>query len=238
LPPENAETFLTALFDEADDLPERVGILGTRAGDALRYVVYALVARLKKEHDTASILQSVLANTEGLYAIAMWISFEQPREEDRAGETLLDSESFRRLTTAWVEKVRSAATCGTLLDHRHLMSLLYHWKEWRSADEPREWCAMVAAEPRNAAKLASRFVAEMTEQGVGSVVAFRRPYIDMKAVDEFVDAAFLETQATSAPAEALSELERTAVKLLRKAMERRREGKPDSDRLALMDDEE
>lgn len=237
LPPENAETFLTALFDEADDLPERVGILGTSAGDALRYVAYALVERLRKEHDTASILESVLAKTEGMHAIARWLSFEQPRE-DGARDTLLDPESFRRLTTAWVEKIRSAATCGTLLDQRHLMSLLYHWKEWRSADEPREWCAMVAAEPRNAAKLASRFVAEMTQQGHGSVVAFRRPYMDLKAIVEFVEPTFLERQATSAPAEALSELERTAVKLLRKAMDRRREGKPDSDRLVIMEDEE
>ena len=78
----------------------------------------------------------------------------------------------------------------------------------------------------------------MTSQGFGSVVAFRRPYIDIKAVDVFLDAAFLETQASSALAEALSELEAIAVKLLRKAMDRRREGKPDADRLAILDDED
>lgn len=237
LPAENAETFLTALFDEADDLPERAGMLGTRAGDALRYVVYALVERLRKEVDPEALLQSVLAKTQGLSAIATWISFEEPRE-DRARDTLLDPESFRRLTAAWVEKVRACATACKLLDQQKLLSLLYHWKEWSSADEPREWCATVATEPRSAAKLASRFVAEMTSQGFGSVVAIRRPYIDMNAIDVFVDAAFLEVQAASAPAEALSELEATAVKLLRKAMARRREGKPDADRLAIVDDED
>lgn len=203
MPAKNAETFLTALFDEADDLPERAGILGIRAGDALRYVVYALVERLRNELDPAAILQSVLAKADEIDAIATWISFEQPRE-DRARDALLDPESFRRLTAAWVEKVRARATAGRLLDERKLLSLLYYWKEWSSADEPREWCATVAAEPRSAAKLDSRFVAEMTSQGFGSVVAIRRPYIDIKAVDVFVDAAFLETQAASAPAEVLS----------------------------------
>ena len=179
----------------------------------------------------------MLAKTDGIDAIAKWISFEEPRE-DRARDALLDLESFRRLTAAWVEKVRACAISGKLLDQRKLLSILYHWKEWSSAEEPREWCATVAAEPRNAAKLASRFVAEMTSQGFGSVVAFRRPYIDIKAVDVFLDAAFLETQASSALAEALSELEAIAVKLLRKAMDRRREGKPDADRLAILDDED
>ena len=142
------------------------------------------------------------------------------------------------MTAAWVEKVRRSATSGKLLDHPKLLSLLSTWKEWGSADEPREWCAVVAVEPETLQSWLRDFVAEMTSQGSDSVVVIRRPYIDMKAVDEFVDVAFLEAQVTALPAEVLSDLDVIAVKLLRKAMKRRREGKPDTDRLMILDDED
>ena len=237
VPLENAHSLLTALFDEADDLPDRVGILGTSARDALRYVIYAFLNRGRNRARPAAILESVLADTESVQTIATWIAIQEP-QGDRPGDNLFDGDEFRQLTAAWVEKVNRAAASGTLLDHPKLMTILHGWKDWDSANAPRDWCTTIAADPRNAAKLTSRFVAEMTSQGVGSVVAFRRPYIDMKAIDEFIDAEFLEAQANAVPTEALDALDKTALTLLHKAMNRRREGEPDLDRLAITDDED
>lgn len=93
--------------------------------------------------------------------------------------------------------------------------------------EARDWCSGVIVRPHHAAALVSRFIHYSTSQGMASVVAFRHPYLDMKALEKFIDPAAAEIAVENLPQESLGEEEEFAANMLREAMNRRRAGKPD-----------
>jgi len=227
LPLTDAAVVLTTLFNEFDDLPDKVGILGSSGEQLLSYVTYHYLRRFRKHEEREDVLARVIAETSSLYQVVKLVAWEEPTDNESDRDYLISPQALPRFRAIAVDRLRSAAESGQLLGVQKLSFLLHYWSEWASIDEARDWCSDVIVRPHHAAALVSRFIHYSTSQGMGSVVAFRHSYLDMKALEKFIDPAAAEIAVENPPQESLGEEEEFAANMLREAMNRRRAGKPD-----------
>jgi len=195
IPLKNTISFLSALFDEADELPDKIGMLGSSGDDLVSFISYHCLRRFRRDLNRERVLTEVMSRTISLYAIVRRIAYESPDDKEADPKCLIARDSFPRFRDLALDRIRQAAETGALLRQRKLF--------------------------------AARFSRYSTSQGVGSIVAWRHAYFDIKALEQFVDPAVLEAATLVAPTELLCEEELVALRGLREAMDLRRAGKPD-----------
>lgn len=227
IPRENGVVFLTALFDVADALPEKVGILGSSGSDLVSYLSYHYIRRAGDHAKREQLLAAVIRRTTSLYAITRRVAWEEPDDKEADRDYLISRDAYPHFMDLCVGRLRSAAESGELLSQPKCSFLLHWWRDWASLDEVQRWCAETIADPIKAVEFTFRFIHHSTSQGFGSVVAWQHAYLDLKALEQFVDLSMLESSVNAADFDTLNESEKFGVKLLRDAMARRRSGKPD-----------
>jgi predicted KAP-like P-loop ATPase len=236
VPPEHAVPFVTAMLDEADDLPRRTGMWGTDPEMHLARIIYWYLLRLKTLEERQAVLKAAIEATEGVYGPSYLVSLEEPSDDRRPDRQPIISElalaDFQQLCTS---KIAMTAEHGTLLVHPQMHRLLYYWLEWTDGTAARKWAESMVQEPGLAVAFLRRFVQFMKQQGMGSLVTRNIPRIDLKWVETFVSLDVLE--AKLANAETSNSDDEQAIRLFRKALDRRRKGLPDRDVLSIDDEE-
>lgn len=227
-----AVSFITALFDIGDELPEDRGDFLSISPDkhALRIIYWYL----KQETDIGrrgAILKEAMKATTGLYLPVMTASSEgneEERKKDPEAFNVTDAD-LKELQQLCVEKIKQAAETGSLATHPNMLYLLYRWCEWKAADEPRQWVKSLIESQEGVLSFLTACLQRSTSHGMGDHVSQEHWRINLKNVEDFVPSDTLEKKVAALPLDNLREKEAKAVKAFQKAIKRRREGKSDND---------
>lgn len=227
---EHAVPFITALFDIGDDLPEENGGMLTISTwmHASRIIRWYLVT----EPDIAKrreYLAEAMNASKGLYLPAMKVAleFDSQREGRAQSERMLDDASAEALKQICVEKIRSVAASGKLATHRHLGTLLGIWAEWAGPSEPKTWVEKLVQSSEGLVTFLVAMTGKSTSYGSGEQGPREAWYIQLPAVERFIDLKAIESQFEKLKPQGQNESETRAIRALQHALDRRRSGIPD-----------
>lgn len=160
---------------------------------------------------------------------------EKHRSED---ERLLNDAGLAELKQLSVQKLQSAASAGRLAQNRDLMGILYRWKTWAGPEEARAFCGQMVRSQDGAVQLLVGFLLRSTSHGMGDYVTREHWSIKLANIEEFVSWETIEQRLDGLALNQVTEEQKKAVEAFRKAVSRRRSGRPEGDRPLDHDDED
>lgn len=226
---ENIVPTLTALFDIGEQLPEPQPGAFYGPDWTITRIAYGI---LKAEPESTRItkLVSVLNGTVGIRIPIMFIGVNTSSSENQGdvANSIIPNDDFDTLKHIGVDKIRNAAADGRLLDRHDLASLLFRWRDWADGTEPRQWVGNVTAgSPSGSLAFLRGFLNKGTSQTIGDHVARIRYSMRYSELESFADIEALDTEITKLTEARLSEDDRRVIQHFRKALTRKRLGKPE-----------
>ena len=233
--------FTTAVFDISEDIPEeRGGSFVISSGMHAERILYWNLRRITDKDTRFLILRQAMEATSGLFLPVQLVSLEAQRAEKQrnSSEELVTDESVVELKQVCLRKIETAASNGSLLENSNLLYILYRWREWGGGEGARAFCENLANNLDSAVRLVKSFLARSTSTGFGDYVGKENWYIRLKDVENFIPFETLEAALQNVSVESLKDKDRLAVEEFRKAVERRRRGKPDYDGMFSRDEDD
>lgn len=221
-----AVPFVTALFDIGDGLSGSLGMSDFGAAMHASRIVYWYLRRFPSEEERERVLNDAMRATTGTQLPVDVVSDERRRDESQKRDFLISEARLPEFQALAVEKIRALAVQGTLAAHSDLPSILYRWREWAGEQEPREWAATTATEGGSLA-LIRAFTQDIRSHGMGDRVATVRQQTSLKDLEVFVDLSVLDEQVARLDASQLRGRDAIAVTAFKRAMDRRKRGKPE-----------
>ena len=228
----HAVSFITALFDIGDELPENQG--GFFSISPEKHASRIIHWYLKQEMDIGKrgdVLKEAMKATTALYLpirTAYLEGDEEKRKKTPDTFNVADAD-LDELHQICVEKIEQAAGSGTLASHPQMLSIIYCWCEWCSPNKPREWVERLIQSREGVLSFLAAYLHRSTSQGMEDYVPQEHWRINLKTIEDFVTVDTLAKKVAELSLKNLSEKERKVVKAFEKAIKRRREGKSDDD---------
>nr|WP_245286497.1 P-loop NTPase fold protein [Bradyrhizobium sp. ARR65] len=208
LPPDSAETFLPALFDISETLPDQMGFGKMPFINAWRTASWYLRSEDDAAKRGAAFLKA-LRSSDSLAVPATLIGLDMDRKEK--GETdLMFAADLAEAKKVWVEKFRAALARDPedMLSNKHLVNFLYRWREFEGAEGPRAWVACVATNPESLGKLLIAFLFEGQSHALGDYVTSKVLTFQWNAIEPLIDLpVFTEAVKKFAPMPGTPEFE-------------------------------
>jgi predicted KAP-like P-loop ATPase len=227
---QHAVSFITALFDIGDELPEdRGGFFSISPDTHASRIIYWY---LKQEMDIGrrgDVLKESMKATTGLYLPIRTASLEgneEKRKKNPDAFNVADAD-LDELHQICVKKIEQAAGSGTLASHPKMLSILYCWCEWGSPSKPREWVEKLIQSPEGVRSFLTACLHRSTSQGMGDYMSLEHWRINLKSVEDFVPVDTLEKKLAVLLCKNFNDKHEKAIKAFQKAIKRRREGKSD-----------
>lgn len=229
---QHAASFITALFDVGDELPDdQGGFFSISPETHASRIIYWY---LKQEMDIGKrgdVLKVAMKATTGLYLpirTAHLEGNEEKRQKNPDTFNVTDPD-LDELHQICIGKVEQAAGSGVLASHPKMLSILYCWHEWDSPNKPREWVGRLIQSREGVFSFLIACLHRSTSQGMGDYVSQEHWRINLKTIEDFVPVNILEKKMTELSDADLSDKQKKAVKAFQKAIKRRLEGKFEDD---------
>lgn len=225
----NAAAFVTAIFDVGDLLPVRAPSFDI---DPIIQASRIVLWFLRSDPDSTqrqTVLKEAIGRTTGLILPVEQVALEEPREDKSAPsrDKLIQEDELPVFRALCLEKIETAARNGTLLANPHLVYLFFQWKRLGDPSAVREWAGTTVSDPARAILLLERFVQISGARGLQDYTMRTRSYIDLRAIETFVDVDLLKEAVASLDVSGLSREGKHALELFGRALQRRAEGKSD-----------
>lgn len=229
---QHAVSFITALFDIGDELPEDRGGFFSISSD--RHASRIIYWYLKQEMDIGkrgAILKEAMEATTGLYLPVRIASLEGDEEKRKKDPDVfyVNDADLGELHQICVKKMERAADSGVLASHPKMLSILNRWHKWVSPDKPRQWVERLVESHEGTLSFLTACLYRSMSHGMGDYVSQEHWEINLKNFEDFVSVDAVEKKLAELSVEDLSDKEQKAVKAFQKAMKRRREGTSDDD---------
>ncbi len=197
---EQARSIISALILEGDNLlvpgdePSSIFNFGTEV--SVGRVIYQLLQVLGKE-ERFETFQSAIERSESLYTVVSEVSVLEGYLGDMpsAEEELVSAPHLQQLRKQALQKIKSAATEGRLMDSLDLLTYLCRWRDWGDIHEARVWVNEQTDSDAGMLKFLSKTKKKITTAGgneVGSRVHFE---VDVGQIEPFVDIQELANRA-------------------------------------------
>jgi hypothetical protein len=237
IPLANRRAFISALFDIGDDLPQGKGGMFEMPVEAQagRLVHWALKT-IESQADRTEVLLGALNDSDGLFLPCRTIS-SQSRKTDDGKEPQIPDEALQEARMQCVARISAAATQGTLLSHREVGYLLFHWAKWAEPGIVADWLRSTGSTPDGAVAILRAFRSEVRSMELESdrvTTTTIRPNID--AITEFVTLEDVEQFLSVAAAHGDKETNEL-VHAFKKGLERKQAGKSTDVMMWSTDDE-
>lgn len=228
----HAVSFITALFDIGDELPEeRGGFFSISSEMHACRIIYWFLKQESMPEKRGAILKEAMRTSSGLYLPIMTASLESnedKRKKDVDAFNVTDAD-LDELQQICVEKIEHAAASGILASHPQMLSILYRWREWSSPEKSREWVEGLIESRTGVLSFLTTFLQRSTSHGMGDYVTEEHWRIKLTNVEDFVSIDVLENKLEELSLDNLSDKEMKAVKAFQKAVKQRQESKSDHD---------
>lgn len=229
IPFRHAEPFLTAIFDVSDDLPtEGAGFTIDAATHAYR-VGHWFLMQEKDADKRFEALNKAMQSTSGLYMPCRFAVRENDVEERKKNPSnfLTPEDKAPLLKEACLSRIRAAVDDGRLHTSPHVAAALYRWRDWGNADEMRKWVHNLIQSDAGLLIILAAFTMHSTSQTMGDRVLKDHWRMSLKDLEQFADISVLSERVPKLQLANLSEEYQRAVQAFLRAIERRRQGKPD-----------
>jgi predicted KAP-like P-loop ATPase len=227
LPIDYAEDFLTALSDIADELSSERKPFGFDASLNVDRVAYWYLRRLPSDEARAAVLKRVLERTHGLSLPQSIVYSEQRGREEPSPHhaNLVSDEDLGKLEAAYVRLVREkiARNPFSPISAPHLGSILLVWEKIAGVDEVRAWVNSLLELEGGPTRLLGAFVQTAYSAGLGDVVSRSRKYIQLEALERYVDLASLNSHLQMMEDSDLDADQKIAIEAYRQAKAERAE---------------
>jgi predicted KAP-like P-loop ATPase len=126
---------LWELEKEIDDGRDAVFDLDDIDTQVLR-IGYHFIKQLPQEKRKLLLVDIIQTSTNVYFPIHLIavIKDDYVKETARAGVSLISETELKELEQLLVEKIKAMVTSGTLINEKHLVTILYRWREWESPD--------------------------------------------------------------------------------------------------------
>lgn len=196
IPQDNAKNVVKVLFNISDDLPEeRIGMWDFGADMDLMRIIYQLMKRETDKQKNFEIFKEAIPSSKGLFGPVQKISLETPRKEkeNHSKEFIVPKNKIEELQKLCLDKIKGAGT-DVLLQHRHLLYILYRWKEW---DKDNKWEDLIKEIKEDDNKLmlfVAKFISESKSQTMGDYGVKTIKRLNYKSLGDFFNLDHLETK--------------------------------------------
>jgi predicted KAP-like P-loop ATPase len=228
----NATSFITALFDIGDELPEDgSGLFSISAEMHAHRIILWYLKQEQDRNKRGDILKKSMRASAGLYLPIITASLEDNEEErkkDPDAYNVIDAD-LGELQKICAEKIEQAANSGILASHPKMLHILYRWRRWAPPEKPRHWVEKLIESQEGTLSLLTGCLHRSTTQGMGDYVSREHWRINLTTIEDFVPADTLEMKVAALALDNLSDKEQKAVKAFQKAIKRRRGDKSDDD---------
>jgi len=197
IPEENIEPIITVLMDIGDLFPEGdSGFYGTDTPMRLLRLSYQLSHRFDSHERRFNIFRNAIEKaTRSLYTIVDEVGVQDQQHSkygskenpDPKEELTVNAEQLAKLEKLACDKIESWAEDGRLAKHRHLISILFRWKNWDQGDKINNFTKNMIKNDDGLIEFISSFLNKSTSQGISDYVGKIHWRIDLKSVEEFVD---------------------------------------------------
>ena len=163
--------------------------------------VYHLLKRVEADQRTSIIESAIRAGNA--VAVQLWLlqalEKEANKTKDSGEAKLLTIAEVERLTTVWLDRVRSLSGEANFLQHPELPRLLAAWRLWASDAEVREWCDQTTKSDKGLLSFLPKFLQYSKSQAMGDWAVRLHPRLNPCWLESYID--------TVACAERLRDLE-------------------------------
>lgn len=224
-----AAPFLTALFDIGDQLHGgTAGSWFTSPQMSASLIVHGCLETDPDRKRRSRHLKQAIEDTSGVTLPALLIIGEvQLAEQQRVTELMVDASDLQEFKTICAEKIATAAAEGRLLTLPTAGFLLYRWREWGSSEEARLFITSNLSRGNNVVLFLKAFAATGLSSGLGDYIGRQHTYVNLEDVERFASVELINAALQNLNPVQISQEERDAILLFRKAEERRAQGKPD-----------
>ncbi len=230
---EDVHPFTTALFDTGELIQSDLGTrLLLSPADHSVHIIYHF---LKKEPDQTkreTLLKEALEATYGISLPVRLVLREIQDAEKRPEEVkdhLITAEERQRIKEFCVFRIRDWVEKERLTDTPELRLVLSCWSDWEGPEGPRTFCEGLASSSDGIVHLARVFLTGSQSHGLEDYVGTEKRFIRLGDIEKFVKLETMESGLSSIDVNTLPPEEKQAVEALIKAIQNRREGKPDPD---------
>ncbi|MGH8736540.1 MAG: KAP family P-loop NTPase fold protein [Burkholderiales bacterium] len=229
IPLEHVVSLAVSLFDISDDFaPDPPGSMSSGPRWTVQRIVHNVLKREADPARRAELLTRILENSAGLSMAVMCVSLQGDRSaKTQSGEQLVPEASLPGLQAVCVRKIREAAATGRLMQRSDLAYILYRWRDWSSVGEARDWVKKLAGSPAGALVLVKAFTHRSISQGVGDHVARINVFVRYSELEVFVDLDAVDAEIGKLNETKLQADDRQSIEAFRRAMKRKRAGKPE-----------
>lgn len=224
----NVADTLIALFNIGDDLPEdEPGAFSMPSHWVLLGLITTALKRETNEDKRDNDLERAIRETSGLGMAVTYVGHESRQEarKNHPDSFAIRGATVSRFSELCVERIREAASNGTLHQQRNLAHILYRWRDWSTADEVRAWVNNLTVSLEGTLIFLKAFLACGASHTAGDKVARTHWYIKLSDTDNFADSSHIESMLKNVSLASLSERDRRAVEAFRRAVTRKQDGK-------------
>lgn len=239
IPLDNAVSLGVALFNLGDDFGlDKPDSMFTGPRWTVQRIVHNVLKRERDITNRTQLLTNILENSSGLSMPVMCVSLLGDRSsKSQRSEELVPEASLPSLQAICIRKIRDAAVTGKLKQRPDLAYILYRWRDWSSVEEVREWVKNLAGSSDGALVLIKAFIQRSISQTMGDHVARISIYIRYSEIEVFADLEAVEAEIGKLNQTSLQADDQQSIEAFRKAMKRKRAGKPE-DSFGWDDDDE
>jgi len=222
----NPLPYLLSLADVSDSLPEtqRISMLSHPGSILVRWAVSRVLGKAKSVEAKIAIMRAVICDSRSIGLAASWIDdVSQPKEDSPYPK--IEGEALNELKNRWLEKIRTAARDGSLLNVANLRWALEDWMKWTDSTEPKEWILSLFSNSQNIFKFLKICVNNARSQTIGSYYSQDNGWLSWKTLERFQPCDKWENLAGELlKAPNLSDDEKRTLRLFQAALKRWQSG--------------
>jgi len=179
---ENTKNIIEAFFDVGDELSimdnGRINInIKIKMGFLIRY----LIERIEDPIIRSRILMNCIENAKGIY-ILLYVVFRINEKNDN--KRIISKEELQTIKNLVVKRIKEYTSEENFIKKPHLNLILFRWRDFGNANEPREFVSKLIKDDQGVIKLLAEF---LTESYDGCAIHYSLEPHNLEELSEFVD---------------------------------------------------
>ena len=227
---ENAESFITALFDMGDEVSdEAMGFFAISTIGRVSGCTYWYLMEIEDRNRRSEVLLKAATDTTNLILPVSRASKEvSSRDGQKDGyEYLLNEVDAVRLKEICIEKIRDSANLSALDKSNGLAHILFCWEKWCSNEEVKNWVSNVITSKDGFFNFISAFIHKSFVQSYGEASVKIKYSIKRDEIEVFISLEDLLSSGKSFLEGDLTKEQAFAKRQLELAYERKMAGESD-----------
>lgn len=225
---EDAEPFITALFDIADNLPEEEAFTIAEKSHISR-IFRHYILKEKDPQRRYEILMKCIQDTIGIYMPVYLVHGEDLRHESKKSPDnyIVEDDKIENIKKQCLDKIQGSAATGEIFNNDNCFFILYLWHKWGDAEKVKEFVLKHSEENQKFTTIV--FSACHTVVSSSGNKVERRLEIDLKYFEKIYDIEYLNEKLKTLNIDDIDENGRKGIETLIRALKRRAAGKSDDD---------